>query len=55
MKTVTDDLFHEMRLRLIEQFQQEEVILFGSHAWAMPDQNSDVDLLAIVTYSNVFD
>ena len=55
MKTVTHDLLQEMTRRLVEQFQPEQVILFGSHAWGMPDQDSDVDLLVIVTHSNLSD
>lgn len=31
MKTVSNDLLEEMTRRLVEQFQPEQVILFGSH------------------------
>lgn len=55
MKTVTNDLLQEMTRRLVEQFQPEQVILFGSHAWGMPDQDSDVDLMVIVTQSDLSD
>jgi len=55
MKTVTDELLQEMTRRIVEQFQPEQVILFGSRAWGTPDQDSDVDLLVIVTHSNLSD
>ena len=55
MKTITNDLLQEMTRRLVEQFQPEQVILFGSHAWGMPDRDSDVDLLVIVTHSGLSD
>lgn len=32
---------------LVEQFQSEQVILFGSYANGVPDKHSDVDLLVI--------
>lgn len=38
----------EPYLRLIiEKFQPEKIILFGSQAYGNPDQHSDVDLLVI--------
>jgi len=55
MKTIGDDLLKEMTRRLVEQFQPEQVILFGSHAWGAPDQYSDVDLMVIVTHSDLSD
>jgi len=32
---------------LVEQFQPEQVILFGSYAYGTPDEHSDVDLLVV--------
>jgi len=32
---------------LVEQFQPEKVILFGSFAYGSPDEDSDVDLLVV--------
>ena len=31
--------------RLVAEFTPETIILFGSHAWGQPDENSDLDLL----------
>lgn len=32
---------------LVEQFQPEQVILFGSYAYGTPNEHSDVDLLVV--------
>jgi len=52
MKTVSGELLTEITRRLVAEFQPEEVILFGSHAWGTPNQDSDVDLLVIVSQSD---
>jgi len=33
--------------RIVEQYQPEKVILFGSYAYGKPDAGSDVDLLIV--------
>lgn len=55
MKTISDHLMREMTRRLVEQFRPEQIILFGSHAWGTPTPDSDVDLLVIVTQSDLSD
>ena len=52
MKTVSSELLAEMTRRLVAEFQPEQVILFGSHAWGTPNEDSDVDLLVIVSQSD---
>ena len=37
----------DINRRLIERYDPESVVLFGSHARNMADSNSDVDLLVI--------
>lgn len=49
---VDDALLREMTARLVETFQPEKVILFGSHAWGSPHEGSDVDLYVIVPESS---
>jgi predicted nucleotidyltransferase len=34
-------------LVLAEQFQPQQIILFGSYAYGQPDEHSDVDLLVV--------
>lgn len=41
----------EMVRRIVEQFQPEKIILFGSYARGTAGLNSDVDLLADVRCS----
>lgn len=55
MRTVSNDLLEEMTRRLVDQFQPEQVFLFGSQAWGVPDQYSDVDLMVIVDDSALSD
>ena len=45
---VTEELLQRITQRIVEQFQPEAVILFGSYAWGRPHQHSDVDLLVIM-------
>ena len=52
MKTVSRDLLEEMTRRLVAELQPEQIILFGSHAWGRPDEDSDVDLLVIVPHAD---
>ncbi|HEV8712925.1 MAG TPA: nucleotidyltransferase domain-containing protein [Candidatus Binatia bacterium] len=52
MKTVSRELLAEMTRRLVAEFQPEQIILFGSHAWGTPNEDSDVDLLVIVSHSD---
>ena len=33
--------------RLVAEYQPEKIVLFGSHAYGRPDQDSDLDLLVI--------
>jgi predicted nucleotidyltransferase len=36
--------------RIVQEFQPERVILFGSHAYGMPREDSDVDLMVILPF-----
>ncbi|MCK6629049.1 MAG: nucleotidyltransferase domain-containing protein, partial [Anaerolineae bacterium] len=53
MKTINPDLLEEIVRRLVAEFQPEQIILFGSHAWGTPDEDSDLDLLVIVSESEL--
>jgi len=55
MQTVNDDLLKEITRRLVELFHPEQIILFGSQAWGTPTTNSDIDLMVIVTQSDLSD
>jgi predicted nucleotidyltransferase len=55
VKTVNDDLLREITRRLVELFQPQQIILFGSHVWGAPTSNSDIDLMVIISQSNLSD
>ena len=48
MRELNENLLGEMTKRLAESIQPERIYLFGSHATGDADQDSDVDLLAVV-------
>ena len=45
-------ILDEMVRRLVAEFQPDRIILFGSHAWGEPTEDSDVDLFVIVPESD---
>jgi predicted nucleotidyltransferase len=48
----TREEIKKMTRVIVSQFKPEKIILFGSHAWGEPDENSDVDLLVIKKTNN---
>jgi predicted nucleotidyltransferase len=46
-------LLEEMTRRLVDEFHPEQIILFGSHAWGTPNEESDIDLFVIVPESDL--
>ncbi len=44
-------LIGQMVRRIVERFDPEQIILFGSHARGTPDPDSDVDLLVVMPVS----
>ena len=50
--TITQTTLTEITRRLVATYQPEQVVLFGSYAWGEPDEDSDVDLLVIVSESS---
>lgn len=52
METLGAVELREITRKLVEEFDPEQIILFGSHAWGTPHKDSDVDLLVIVSQSD---
>ena len=52
MANVDEALLRKMTSRLVQEFQPEQIILFGSYAWGTPDKDSDIDLYVIVPDSS---
>ena len=53
MDRISVPLLQEITHRLVDEFRPEEIILFGSHAWGEPNEDSDLDLLVIVSHSDL--
>lgn len=51
MKTISPVTRKEVIRRLVDEFQPERIYLFGSHAWGKPTDDSDMDLLVVVSES----
>ncbi len=43
-----DKLLEEMANALVAELDPEAIYLFGSHAWGVPDEDSDIDLMVVV-------
>ena len=52
MKTLDANLLQTATQKLVDEFQPEQIWLFGSHAWGTPTEDSDVDLMVIVSGSD---
>jgi uncharacterized protein len=48
MKIIPSGLLETVVERLKAEFQRDEIYLFGSHAWGVPTDDSDVDMMVIV-------
>ena len=48
MRELSSDIHAKITKRLAESIHPEKIYLFGSHAAGIADQDSDVDLLAVV-------
>ena len=52
MKQLTTDLLDRITQKLVIALNPEQIILFGSYAYGEPTEDSDVDLLVIVSQSD---
>ena len=48
MKILDNTILQEITERLVAEFDPDQVILFGSHAWGTPNENSDIDLYVVI-------
>ena len=46
-KKPVDKKIQDVVDKIVQEFKPERVILFGSHAWGEPTEDSDVDLLVV--------
>jgi predicted nucleotidyltransferase len=52
MKNIPDGLLEEIVKRLTEGLHPDKIILFGSHAYGKPNDDSDIDLLIVIPQSD---
>lgn len=46
-------LIFDITDRLVREFNPENIFLFGSHVWGTPNADSDLDLLVILSSSDI--
>ncbi len=53
LKNLDPKLLNEIVQRLVNAVKHEKIYLFGSHAYGQPHDDSDVDLLIVVSDSDI--
>jgi predicted nucleotidyltransferase len=48
MQPITEELIQQIKSRIVSLVHPEKIILFGSHAYGTPTEDSDLDLLIIM-------
>lgn len=51
MKELTPEMLEEVTGRIVDAIHPEKIVLFGSHVWGRPTDDSDIDLMVIVDRS----
>jgi predicted nucleotidyltransferase len=49
---INQEKINIMVKKLIETYQPRIIYLFGSYAWGLPDEDSDIDMLIVVKESS---
>jgi len=52
LKKISAELLETIKTRIVEAIRPEKIILFGSHAWGIPGDDSDIDLYIVVAKSD---
>ncbi|ASC73092.1 hypothetical protein XM38_040540 [Halomicronema hongdechloris C2206] len=52
MTSISQDILDDIVVRLVKRCQPEKIILFGSYAYGSPTDDSDLDLLIVVSESD---
>jgi predicted nucleotidyltransferase len=48
---ITQKMISEIVSKIVDNFNPEKIILFGSFVWGKPKEWSDIDILVIMKYS----
>lgn len=51
-EAINTTILDEVTRRIIDEVHPEKIILFGSHAWGQPNEESDIDLFVILGSSD---
>lgn len=51
MENISSDALAEVVQRIVQAVHPVQIVLFGSQAWGRPDEESDIDLLVILSTS----
>ena len=51
MKEISPEILREIANRIVAAVHPEKIVLFGSHVWGRPTEDSDIDLMVIVPRS----
>jgi len=49
---INQETIEEIKNRLVQVYNPEQIYLFGSYVWGQPTEDSDLDLLVIVNHSD---
>jgi uncharacterized protein len=52
-RLAVDQLLPQITDRLVQAFEPDSIFLFGSHAWGTPHADSDLDLLVVLSFSEL--
>jgi len=49
---LSPEMLQEVTRRIVSAVHPEQIVLFGSHAWGQPTEDSDLDLMVILDQSD---
>lgn len=52
MTELSPEMLQEVTRRIVSAVHPEQIVLFGSHAWGQPTEDSDLDLMVILDQSD---
>ena len=52
MQQLTTEILEQVTARIVNAVHPERILLFGSHVWGLPTEDSDIDLMIVVGHSD---
>lgn len=52
MQELSTEILEDVTKRIVNAVHPERILLFGSHVWGQPTEDSDIDLLIVVRHSD---